>query len=449
MDPCPRAAFRRGREAWRWLVPSSPARAVDGLFFPMDLKLGLSTEGYSPRILRKIEYAGGNAPSFAQAHDALTRLAEITISAKHIERLTERLGQERQAQRDATVEAFQKGVSQPRYQDCPAVVAIHLDAGKIQLRTDDGAPGVRLPHWGDTKVACLASYGSPPEDGKDPQPEPPAAFVNPARVARLCSEMERVRSQPAVVTPPAATQAESAATSEESEEDERKTHAAPSPLLRTAIATMGNCEQFGWLVSAEAHLRGFYGALRRAIVGDGGNWIVPLAQMHFHDWVQVLDFLHLLVHLYAAAQAAWSSAPRRAWTLYLKLLQQAWGGQVGEVLRELERHAHRLGDPPPKASDADPRRRLARVIHYIRENATRMDYPRYRREGLPTSSALVESLIKQFNKRVKGSEKFWIDKRAEAVLQVRAAYLSEDDRAEQHYGQRALERARGKRQRSA
>ena len=74
-----------------------------------------------------------------------------------------------------------------------------------------------------------------------------------------------------------------------------------------------------------------------------------------------------------------------------------------------------------------------------------MDYPRYRREGLPTSSALVESLIKQFNKRVKGSEKFWIDNRAEAVLQVRAAYLSEDDRAEQHYGQRALERLAARR----
>ena len=412
----------------------------------MDLELGLSTEGYSPSVLRKIEYAGGNAPSFAQAHDALTRLAEIAISAKHIERLTERLGQERQAQRDAAVAAFREGASQPRYPDPPAVVAIHLDAGKIQLRNDDGAPGVRVPHWGDTKVACLASYGPPAEDGKDPQPEPPAAFVNPTRVARLCSEMERVRSQPAVALPPAATQAESASTSEE---DERKAHAAPSLLLRTAIATMLNCEQFGWLVSAEAHRRGFYLALRRAVLGDGGNWIVPLAQMHFPDWVQILDFLHLLVHLYAAAQAAWSSAPKRAWTLYLKLLQQAWGGQVGEVLRELERHAQRLGDPPPKASDADPRRRLALVIHYVRENASRMDYPRYRREGLPTSSALVESLIKQFNKRVKGSEKFWIDNRAEAVLQVRAAYLSEDDRAEQHYGQRALERARAARRRSA
>lgn len=357
------------------------------------------------------------------------------------------MGQERQALRDEAVEAFQRRDSAPRYQDSPATVAIFVDAGKIQLRTDDGAPGVRSPHWADTKVGCLATYGAPPEDGEDPQPEPPAAFMNPTRVAQLCSAMERVRSQPADLTHASGTPTESSST--KTSEDEQKTHPAPSPLLRTAVATMGNTETFGWLVATEAHLRGFYGAARRAIIGDGGNWIAPLAQMHFPDWVQILDVMHLLVHLYAAAQAAWSGAPKRAWALYVKLLRHAWSGQVGEVLRELERHSARLGEPPPKGSDADPRRRLALAIHYVRENAGRMDYPRYRRAGLPINSALVESLIKQFNIRVKGSEKFWIGMRAEAVLQVRAAYLSEDDRADVHYEGRALLRARGRRRRVA
>ena len=42
--------------------------------------------------------------------------------------------------------------------------------------------------------------------------------------------------------------------------------------------------------------------------------------------------------------------------------------------------------------------------------------------GLPITSAVVESLVKQFNHRVKGTEKFWIESGAESVLQVRAAY---------------------------
>ena len=51
-------------------------------------------------------------------------------------------------------------------------------------------------------------------------------------------------------------------------------------------------------------------------------------------------------------------------------------------------------------------------------------------------SALVESLIKQINHRVKGTEQFWNDGGLEAVLQVRAAYLSQDDRAQKHHERR-------------
>jgi len=69
----------------------------------------------------------------------------------------------------------------------------------------------------------------------------------------------------------------------------------------------------------------------------------------------------------------------------------------------------------------------------VSNNEKRMNYPHYRRLGLPISSAAVESTIKQVNRRVKGSEKFWASGGAEAMLQLRAAYLSEDDRAG-HYG---------------
>src|SRR5687768_10754103 len=49
-----------------------------------------------------------------------------------------------------------------------------------------------------------------------------------------------------------------------------------------------------------------------------------------------------------------------------------------------------------------------------------------RREGLPTTGRLVESLVGEFNARVKGRQKFWNRPAgAEAILQVRAALLSE------------------------
>ena len=78
-------------------------------------------------------------------------------------------------------------------------------------------------------------------------------------------------------------------------------------------------------------------------------------------------------------------------------------------------------------------KRLTDRSRYLRNNASRMDYPRYRRRGLPCVSAWMESLVKEFNYRVKGSEKFWNDGgNAEAILQARAAVLSEDDRLTRH-----------------
>ncbi|WP_146398645.1 hypothetical protein [Planctomycetes bacterium CA13] len=52
----------------------------------------------------------------------------------------------------------------------------------------------------------------------------------------------------------------------------------------------------------------------------------------------------------------------------------------------------------------DPRRKLAKTIGYLQKNVSRMDYPRYRTSGLPTTSCLIESSVKEINHRVKGSE---------------------------------------------
>jgi len=412
-----------------------------GRFFSLlDERLKLGQEDYSPRLIQKIEYAGGNEASFEQAGKALKVLAEFSISAKHIQRVTERLGGERCRERAAQVGALKSRDLRPVYKEPPAVAAIHLDAGKIQLREEDGLPGVRQPHWGDTKVGCLMTYTGRQEDS-DPQPEPPDVFLDPPRVMRLCREMERVRSRPET-SEPASCKAGRRLVVEEAPRIEH-----PERLVRTTVATMESTEGFGWMVAAEAMRRGFYQASKRAVLGDGGNWIGPLGEFHFPGWVQVLDFLHLLVHLYAAATAAYRDSSKAAWQCYERWLRWAWAGRVSQVIAGLEEECERLGKPPTKASENDPRRILKLTLEYVKTNAHRMDYARYRCEGLPVTSAVVESLIKQFNQRVKGTEKFWIKGGAESVLQVRAAYLSEDDRAERFYDHRPRGRAAGRNRR--
>jgi hypothetical protein len=393
----------------------------------MDERLTLGSEGYSCGVLKKIEYAGGNGRSFESAAQSLERLAECSISARHVERLTEKLGRERARLRDQDVEAMKARTLRSPYKQAPAIAAVMVDAGKAQFREEDAGPGVHGPHWGDVKAACLQTY-SDVEFDRDPQPNPPAAFLDADRVERLCREMERVRGT--------STKDEKPPEQKRKKKTRKKRHRCPRPqrLVRTVVATTAAVEPFGWMVSAEALKRKMYAAKKRAFIGDGGNWIEPLGQMHFAGWVQILDFLHLLVHLFAAARLVFASDPARAWKLYEQMLRDAWAGRVQKVIDALQSQLDRLRTEPSIGEDALHVVELA--VNYVERNRERMDYARYRRLGLPISSSLMESLIKQLNHRVKGTEQFWNDGGLEAVLQVRAAYLSQDDRADALYEHR-------------
>ena len=115
------------------------------------------------------------------------------------------------------------------------------------------------------------------------------------------------------------------------------------------------------------------------------------------------------------------------------MLRDAWGGRVETVIQALRSQTHRL---PRATGSKAPRHVVELVLAYVEQSQDRMDYPRYRRMGLPVSSSQVESVIKQINHRVKGTEQFWNNGGLEAVLQVRAAYLSEDGRAEAFHERR-------------
>jgi len=85
--------------------------------------------------------------------------------------------------------------------------------------------------------------------------------------------------------------------------------------------------------------------------------------------------------------------------------------------------------PPEDVDEEDPREQLRRVIGYLENNRQRMRYNQYRLSGLPTTSAWMESAVKEMNYRIKGTEMFWNNPTgAEAILQILAAALSDDDR---------------------
>ena len=382
-------------------------------------------------MLRQIVTQGGRY-NFAEAAKNLRDLAGVEISPQQVGVLTERLGLEWAERRDREAVAYQKSELSRTYAHSSRTAAVLLDGGRLQTRLADAPSGVHQPAWREPKYACCLTL--PWKEGEeDPQPEPPPGFLEPETVGRLVREMERSRGCPA---PP-----EKLPVRKSGPEAGPKRAAVAKPrarsyMVRTAVATLEGVEHFQRLVAAEVYRRGLDLATRKGCVCDGGasNWTVYEQELRKLGFVAILDFLHLLTYLYAAAQAAGGEA-QAGWKLYVQWMRWAWQGQRADLLTALQEAAARLGEPPDGAAASDPRQVLARTVTYVVNQMDKMDYPRYRRLGLPWSSAPVEAMIKQFNQRVKGSEKFWTPAGAEAVLQIRAAELSEDNRAEREWNQ--------------
>ena len=366
------------------------------------------------------------ASSFTEASGDLWELAGIKISPTHLQRLSQRIGEEWAEARDAEVEQFRR-VELPRtYKEPPpGAAAVMLDGGRVQTRAAEGGRGVSAASWRESKVACFLTLPTKAH-GVDPQPEPPSKFLQPTEAARLASGVKR-RSRPATDRDGPHENAPRLKKKKRRPVAKRR-RPADRPRVRTVVATMENSEVFGWQVAAEVHRRGLDRVKRKACVCDGQAYNWSIYEMHLLPlgFVAILDFVHLLAYLYDAAHAFRGADAARGWKTYEQWLRWAWSGELAKLRSNLRAATAEL---QARGSTAAARKQTVdETLTYVTNNRERMDYPEYRRLGLPISSAPIESTIKQINRRVKGSEKFWLEGGAEAMLQLRAAQLSQDDR---------------------
>src|SRR5204863_214601 len=112
------------------------APTVGGIFSPQRTNLKLDAHGYSPSVLAKIVHAGATLPSFELAAKTLGLLAEVSISGRHVGRLTEAIGAELVAERDARAEAHRTRQLGARVPNAPRVAAVEVDGGRYQRRAE-------------------------------------------------------------------------------------------------------------------------------------------------------------------------------------------------------------------------------------------------------------------------------------------------------------------------
>jgi hypothetical protein len=363
-------------------------------------------------------------------------MSGIEVSESQVRRLAHEVGAELIADRDRRAVAHRRRQLAPRTGVVPEAVVVEVDGGRIRTRAAGSGPGVHAAQNKEDKIACLATL-SGPTFATDPCPEPADTFLCPRRVQRLVARMKG----PAGGAEPHEIPGEPADPAGDPRGDRPGDRWSPERLVRTCVASLEASSSFGPLMAAEARERNFDAAARRAFVADGMGYNWTIQENYFRDFEPVVDLLHVLCYLYTSARAV-GADEAGGWSTYAGWMRACWQGRVGDVLGELDRWQTRLGPPPEgPAGSAEERRDPRRVVYeartYLRNNAARMDYPRYRRMGLPTTSSLVESLVGEFNARVKGKQKHWNRPAgAESILQLRAAFLSEDGRLDRFFADR-------------
>ena len=295
---------------------------------------------------------------------------------------------------------------------------VEMDGGRLQIRTAPlseaaaGGAATRSRHWREDKAGCLLSMVSV-ASAEDPCPEIPAVFITPERALLLAQGIGQCAVPEGEAPPgPASAAAEPRA-------------GRPVVLLRTVAASRQDIEGFGPQLARAAWGRGFFGAARQAFVADGAaaNWTVW--RRWFAHFTPIIDFLHVLSYVFAAAMAGRSFA--EGWPVYRGWIEALWSGDVEAVCAGLVARQAEVGLPPSGGGEGSPAQVVQEALTYLSNHAEKMRYAEYRRQGLPLMSSHVESVIKQINYRVKGTEKFWSEEEAEAMLQLRADYLSETE----------------------
>ena len=151
------------------------------------------------------------------------------------------------------------------------------------------------------------------------------------------------------------------------------------------------------------------------VVADGAPWLWSLAELHFPDAIQVLDWYHLKARVCEVGEELYG-ADRDSYQQWTdRILDLLWQSRWKEAVQELEKERRRVRSKAKRES-------LRRLVGYIRNNRERIDYARYRELGIPLGSGRVEGACRHLvGKRCKGSGmRNWKPSRCESILALRA-----------------------------
>jgi len=184
------------------------------------------------------------------------------------------------------------------------------------------------------------------------------------------------------------------------------------------VAHLEEAESFGERLWQLADALGVEKAHCVIVLGDGAPWIWNLADFHFPQAVQIVDFYHALERLGEVARCLWAEGDAQATDWLAQRKTALSNGDVGAVLRALKRLS------PARKEQRDV---IRKAIGYFHDNRQRMRYDRFRAQGYFIGSGIVEAGCKHVvAKRFKQSGMRWSRQGFLRLLHLRLCVINGD-----------------------
>jgi hypothetical protein len=326
--------------------------------FPADGARDIENTDFSPGVRRMLALVGSECSSFDHGRQQMELLADLEVTAKAVERVTETIGAD-------IARCQQEAIQQTMQLDLPVAVGqairtmyVEMDgtglpmvAKETQGRSGKGEDG--RAHTREAKLGCVFTQTTVDDQGR------------PVR-------------------------------------DEQST---------TYTGAIETATEFSRRIYTEAHQRGWNRAQLKVVMGDGADWIWNICEEQFPGAIQIVDLFHARQHLWDLGGQFHPNdeKSKRKWVMPLqRLLDQ---GKIEKLVAKL-RHIS------PDHSELDAAVRTE--ANYFERNAERMRYPKFRKQNLFVGSGVIEAGCKTvIGSRLKRSGMFWTVCGANAVIALR------------------------------
>ncbi len=329
-------------------------------FCPKDRALDIEGTSYSSGVRRMMSKVGAYRP-FGLGHEDLYELADIRVSAKEVERISQMVGNQAEMfhAAEASASLSDKVVPikpVPRMYVCmdgTGVPVVKKETAGRQGKGEDGQAKTR-----EVKLGCVFTQTGVDQNGRPVRDEETTSYTG----------------------------------------------------------AIESAEVFGQRIYQEAMRRGMHWAKEVCVLGDGAIWIWNIADEHFYGATQIVDLFHAREHYWNAAKAFFGQNKDKLHQWTEDRRRELDDGRVEDVINAIKQCSSIPGCDKSICE---------REIGYFEKNKERMRYADFRKRGLFVGSGVLEAGCRTaIGQRLKQSGMHWTVRGANSIIALRCSILS-------------------------